>query len=258
MADFSTLYGERLSRALSSEDTSELFTTDRRKAAINEAQQWFNDQTECLQRTESITLLDGDGLYDLEAEISDADFMRIAAQGPELTITYASGSVVCYAGPKDFPRRTIAWLNTNLPGWRQLADGLPVGWYEQQEGGEYNIGIVPAPDIAGGDTWVLAVPYVVKAPALVNDNDQPFEIGNNPPAHLEPYHDALELYAAGLLEPLRRDWDQSIKLKTLAMQRVVAYKDRHAKKVGGQRVQQVYTGWPRRKRFGVSAYEDAV
>ncbi len=257
MADFVTLYGERLNRALSSEDTQRLFTTARRKAAINEAQQWFNTQTECLQRTESITLVDSDDQYDLEAEIADDDFQQIASQGPELTIAYASGRTAYYTGD-DFPRRTIAWLNQNLKGWRGLADGLPVAWYELKEGGQYIFGLVPAPDITGGDTWTLTVPYVVRPTAMSADADEPFTVGGNALAYLEPYHDALELYAAGLLELLRKDEERSQRLKGLAMQRVLDYKDKHATKPGGQRVQQVYTGWPRRKRFGVSPYEDAV
>ena len=49
MTLFSSLYSARLDRELGTDDSTVLFTTARRKAAINEGQAEFADLTECLR-----------------------------------------------------------------------------------------------------------------------------------------------------------------------------------------------------------------
>lgn len=234
MAAFSSLYGELLSKELGSEDTTQLFTTVRRKREINNAARWFVTQTECLIRTEIITLTDEDGEYDLEAEISDSDFGKVAKRGVTVKIVPASGSTRWLTGP-DLPRRTVEWLDDYNPGWRTATASTPTGWYEYREGGTHMIGLTPAPNIPVGDTWTLHVPYVVKVADMTNDNDVPFTIGGNVLSELEPWHDALVYYAASELEKLRKNTEQVVFLKQMAEARVLDWLDKE-RPVGGKSV----------------------
>jgi hypothetical protein len=112
---FSDLYGTELTRELGSSDTSTLFTTARRKAAINAAQLEFVKRTECLTRQTSITIVDGTQEYDLDA-IANADFGWISPQGPSIAIT--SGTTVRYLEGDDLEETSVERLNVEEPGWR--------------------------------------------------------------------------------------------------------------------------------------------
>jgi hypothetical protein len=257
VATFLELYGEELTEALSSSDTSLIFTTARRKSAINRGQRWFAEQTSCLVRTASITLVDSTDEYDLETEIADEDFLWLVPQGVRVKIV--SGSTTTFYAGKDFTRRTLAWLDANSPGWRTAADGRPCEWYERTEGGERFWGMTPAPDISGGDTWTALLPYAVKPEPMVADADEPFTVDGDALAILIPWHDALVHYAASKLELLRKDIERSQYFMGLAQQRVLDYRDKN-RPVGGRQV--TFKEHPY-NRVGVSrgagsGYEDTV
>jgi hypothetical protein len=226
---FLQMYGEQLDKELGSSDTSLLFTTAKRKSEVNRGQAWFVEQTECLVRETTIAIVDGTQEYDVEATITD--FLRVSKQNVELKITPSSGDPEYYAG-KEFPRRDIAWLNANMPGWRNLDDGRPICWYLQEDGGTVNIGIVPAPDVQSGETWVLTVPYVARPADMSADADEPFTVSSNVKKSLSPWHDALVYYAASELEKLRKNVPRSLELLQYAQSRVQDYKARMQPKGG--------------------------
>lgn len=232
---FLELYGDKLDRELGSADRTSLFTTVRRKAAINDAQEWFVTQTECLQRTEAIELTDADGEVDLEAEIADADFLWIAKQGPEIAADPGGGGEIVYYAGESFKRTTVQELNRENSGWRNLDPGAPEAWYERNEGGQHIFGIVPPPSIPGAATWTLSVPYVVKAAAMSADGDIPFTVSSNAKVSLIPWHDALVYYAASELEKLRKGLERSTFLRQQAESRILDYLDKR-RVPGGKRI----------------------
>lgn len=236
MSTFLELYGTLLDEALSSDDTSRLFTTAKRKAAINRAQLWFVKQTDCLIRRAEVALSDSTDEYDLESVISAADFLWLAPEGAEVQIVYVSGSPTTYVANPEFTRRSIPWLNRNRPGWRSAADGAPSEWYERREGGRWFFGMAPAPDITAGDTWTAWLPYVVKPADMSADGDLPFTVSSNSLAVLAPWHDALVDYAASKLELLRKDVERSAYFFDQAQSKVRDYKDKQ-RPVGGRQIQ---------------------
>lgn len=245
---FSDLYSTELTRLLGSSDTTARFTTVRRKDAVNEAQRWFVEQTSCLVRTEAITLVDDDGVYDLDAEIADADFLWIMPEGPEVAADPGSGGTVIYYAGETFPRRTVAWLNRHEPGWRTATAGVPQGWYELTEGGLQNFCLYPVPDIPAGATWTLNIPYAVKAAVMSADADEPFSISSNPLKRLFPWHLTLAKYAAHQLEMLRKDKQKSDQFLADAMRDIADFNDK-VRPVGGSRI--VYHTDYRRPRRGI-------
>jgi hypothetical protein len=198
---FLELYGVKLDRELGSADRTLLFTTERRKAAVNDAQQEWVRLTESFTREATITLVDGTQEYDLEVT---SDYQWLCEQGLEVTIVDGSGNTRTLAGD-DLPRRTIAWLNRYDPSWRSAAAATPIAHYIREADGTVLVGLYPAPSIAAGETWTLRVPYVARPADLSADADVPFSIAGNPKAALYAWHQALVHYAAGLLERLRKD-----------------------------------------------------
>lgn len=234
--DFLDLYGTRLDEALGSGDRSGLFTVALRKAAINEAQIWFLTETSCLSKTWPITLVQGQGEYDLEEIITDKTFLYINPdQGPRIEMTDASGQVSVLSGEDDFPRRTVSWLNQYRQGWQADSPGMPDCWYQRDEGAESIIGVTSAPNIPAGATWRLQVPYVYAPSELVQDTDEPFTVAGVTKRSIAPWHDALGFRAAARLELLRKGLDRSEIMQTLAQQRVDEYNARTTV-VGPQRL----------------------
>jgi hypothetical protein len=199
---FLELYGTELDRELGTSSTV-LFTTARRKAAINAAQLEWNERTECYTRSTTVALVDATQEYDLEVI---TDFHRISAQGVSIRITDADANVRYIEG-KDLDVTTVKELNEDEPGWRAVSAGTPTTVYERREGGVIYIGLHPAPSIDVGDTWVLMVPYVAIPADMSADADQPFSVSaaNNPITSLRPYHRGLVHFAAYDLEKLRKD-----------------------------------------------------
>lgn len=246
---FEELYNDALSRELGSSDTLNLFTTARRKAAINLAQRWFIVQTECLVSTASIALDDEDGEYDLEAEIGSDRFIQLATRQhrPRIECDPGGGGAIVYLEGRSFQRRSVPYLDQHLPGWRS-AIGTPDTWYETSEGGQRIFGMTPAPDIPSGATWTLKLPYVVLAADMSADADEPFTVSSNPKRSLIPWHDALAKYAAHELEKLRKGLERSAVLLQMAESRVLDYFDKQ--RVPGGAVVQVARSYRREARRG--------
>lgn len=200
---FLELYGTELTRELGSSDTSVLFTTARRKAAINAAQLEWNERTECYTRSTTIALVDGTQEYDLE---TITDFHRISAQGVSIRITDVDANV-SYIEGNDLEVTSVEKLNHDEPGWRAVPAAMPTKVYPRREGGVIYLGLHPAPDISVGDTWVLIVPYVAIPPDMSGDTDQPFTVSasSNPIASLRPFHRALAHFGAYDCEKYRKD-----------------------------------------------------
>lgn len=198
---FSELYGAELTRELGSADVSQLFTTARRKAAINAGQLKFVERTECLKKNTTIPIVDGTQEYDIEATVSDFGFLH--SDGPSIKIT--SGSNVRYIQGDDLEETSIARLNVEQPGWRAYSPGTPTAYYLDSDGGALNLGFVPAPDISGSDTWLVMLPYVAIPADMSADADEPFTVSSNPMKRLRFWHRAPVHYAAYDLEKFRKD-----------------------------------------------------
>jgi hypothetical protein len=235
---FSDLYGTELDRELGSADRTQLFTTARRKAAINAAQLEWNDRTECYTRQTTVALVDETQEYDLEATITD--FHRISKQGVSIRITPATGSVR-YVEGDDLEVTTLERLTHEEPGWRSAPASTPTHVYPQRNGGVISLGFHPAPNITVGDTWVALVPYVAIAPDLSADADEPFTVSAsaNPIKSLRPYHRALVHFGAADLEKYRKDTERG----AVQLQLFESYVERYKadmKPKGGQRVRFVH------------------
>lgn len=238
MTLFSSLYGSRLDRELGTDDSTVLFTSSRRKAAINEAQTEFADLTECLQRTAVVTLTGGTAEYDLNSTtvIPGGDFARFSAEQVQFRYTDASSIVTVLAGD-DLPRRDVDWLNRYEPGWQvstvaSSQQQMPQCYYERYDGGARYLGFWPTPSTGSSASMVAHVPYVAVPTALASDTAEPFTVNSSVRIDLRPSHPALVHYAAHQLEKLRRD-DQA---SDRQLQKFVGYVERfkqNARRKGG-------------------------
>ena len=222
--EFSTLYSDELTRRLGTDDSTDLFTTARRQAAINAAQEWFILQTGCLWKTAPINLVNGVSEYDLEIEIPDEEFIGLAAQAPDIKIVPSSGDTRYIAGDDEFPRRTEDWLNQEDPGWRAADSSTPTAWYDRFEAAQFILGITPPPLIASGEVWTLRVRHIVQADTMTADTDEPFTLDGSTKFSLRPYHPALADYATYQLEQLRKGLERSATFLGLAKAQVEDYK----------------------------------
>jgi hypothetical protein len=213
MSQFSDLYVNRLDEELRTDDSTRLFTTARRKHAINEGIRQFADLTEAFTKESSISCSNGVGEYDLLSTVNTtaADFVRLSQQLPEyrLKSSGSSGSTQ-YIGGQEFPRTTVQWLDQYEPGWRNSTGGTPQCWYERIQGGKRLIGMWPPPKITSSQTGTLRVPYVARPSSLTSDTDVAFKDSSLTTRNdLEPYHEAFAHYAAYRLEKLRVNTDAS-------------------------------------------------
>lgn len=201
---FLELYGEQLNIELASSDTSELFTTARRKAAINLGQDRFARATGCTRRYAELSMTDDVAEYDLEALITD--YIRRDA-APSIKITQVATGLVRYIqGAKQFPRFDVDELDRVRPNWRAAASTIPQIWYIDPNSGTSTLGVNPAPAIAVSETWKLIVPYIADPADMSATTDQPFTFSSNVMQRLIPYHQALVFFAAGELEKLRKNY----------------------------------------------------
>lgn len=215
MTQFSSLYSARLDRELGSEDSTILFTTARRKAAVNEGQAEWADLTECLQRQTSITLTAGTARYNLNSTlvIPAGDFGRFSKEQVQFRYTDASSAVQVLAGD-DLPRRDVEWLNRHDPGWQvstvaSSVAQLPSVYYLQDDGGGLYLGFYPTPSTGSSASMDALVPYLAQPTAMTDSTHEPFTLGGSVRTDLRPFHQALVHYAAYQLEKLRRDDEAS-------------------------------------------------
>jgi hypothetical protein len=200
---FVELYGEALHHELGSEDTTELFTTVRRKAAINRAQREFARLTQCFVVELANPLVTATATYDLDG-LSDQLFVNFMARPLRLRRTVIAGGA---ASETRLTRHDAAWLDRNREGWRDVpAEGVPDVWAFDVNGGSNNLVFNPRPLVPASETWDVLVPMLINPPDLSNDTDVPFSYpAGNPQMALEPFHWGLVHYAAAQLERLRKD-----------------------------------------------------
>lgn len=217
---FSSLYGTRLDRELGVDDSTVLFTTARRKSAINEAMAEFADLTGCCRRYSTVQVTGGTAEYDLHSTlvIAGGDFLRWSDEQVRFRYTDTAGTVQVLTGP-DLPRRTVTWLNTYETGWANSTVTstvlqLPQCHYERMDGSARWVGLWPTPGIPGSSVanssrGLLTLPYLARPAAMTSDAAEPFTFNSSVRIDLRPYHQALAHGGASLLEKLRKDTEAS-------------------------------------------------
>lgn len=224
MPNFSSLYGALLDRELGSADSTILFTTAKRKQAINEGIRTFADFTECLTVQSSLTLGQSTAVVSAEGTggerdlhssnvLTNRDFSRRAAQAVQYRHTDSAGTVTILQGP-DLPYRDILWLDQERPGWPVSTTGStsrqdPECYYLRPQGGALWLGFYPYPVVQTSQTASAILPYVAIPAPLTSDTQEPFEYNGAVRVDLRPYHQAAVHYGAAQLENLRRDVDRS-------------------------------------------------
>jgi hypothetical protein len=182
MPIYSSLYGTRLDRELGSEDSTVLFTTARRKAAINEAQEEFAQLTECLARQSTVTIAGGTGEYNLNSTsvIADGDFLRFSVEQVQFRYTDSNGDATVRAGD-DLVRRDVEWLNRYEPGWNTPStvsgQQLPSYYYLRPDGGALYLGFYPMPSTGSSASASAVVPYLARPAVMTSDTSEPFTVG---------------------------------------------------------------------------------
>lgn len=215
MAQFSALYGDALDTELGTADSTQLFTTARRKAAINEGQRQFVGLTECVVRRSSVTVSSSAREFNLNSTAilpgsSNGKFLRVSKAGPVyLTYDTAGTQQTVIAGDEDFPQRDEAWLDAAEPGWRSTNTGTPSAWYLRPDGGSMFFGLNCPADVSTSETAELLIPYVVRPSSMTADTHVPFRFSTLSRTDLDEFEQALVHYAAHKLEKLRKDTDAS-------------------------------------------------
>jgi hypothetical protein len=207
---FLQLYGEGLNIELGSDDNTQLFTTVRRKAAINAGQLEFIKRTKCFRKVATIALTHNTREYDLNSTlVTGKDFLSVWDDGVEYVLT--SGGTASYRSGPDFPRRDLSWLNQNQQGWRVAsASQYPQFWYLRDPAGSaVTLGLSEPPSITGTNTASITLPYVARCPDMSADGASPFNSDADAEAIrvVEPYHQALAHFGASVLERLRKNYD---------------------------------------------------
>lgn len=247
---FAELYGMALDHELGSYDTTELFTTVRRKAATNRAQREFARLTQCFVVELVQPLTTGVARYDLDVLAADA-FVNFMARPLRLRKTSASGVV-----EDRLARHDEAWLDVHRPGWANTPQrGTPDVWALDATNGVNQIALSPQPDVLGAETWALVVPVLLNPPDMVADTDKPFSWQGNAQMALEPYHWGIAHYAASLLERLRKDREAVESQLTLFGAYVQDYKATRRPRGGDLRVRQVRDYQRRARNSGSDVIE---
>ena len=209
---FTDLYTDRLNEELGTDDSTRLFTTARRKHAVNEGLRQFADLTEAYLRESSVTCSNAVGEYNVLSTVivPGGDFVRLAKQEPEyrLVSSGSSGSTQ-YVSGKEFRRTTVQWLDEYEPGWRQSTGGTPQYYYERMDGGQRRIGMYPPPKIGSSQVGTLRLPYVARPSSMTDDTHVPFTQGSTVRRDLIEYHQAFAHYGAHRLEKLRMQTEES-------------------------------------------------
>ncbi len=231
MTQFSSLWGRLLTQELGTEDSTQLFTDDRRKAGINDGLQEFADITECFVRVSSVTWPGGTLEIDLNDSsiVASQDYARLASkQSVEFRYTDAAGNVTYLSGD-DLRQTDVAWLNRYEPGWRTSTVAssmmqIPFRYYLRPDGGSLWLGMVPVPSTGSSASMAALVPYVARPAVLSASTSEAFTASGAVRADLRVYHRAAVHYAAHQLEKLRRDTEASDR----QLQRFMSYVARYS------------------------------
>jgi hypothetical protein len=211
---FSSLYTGRLDRELGTDDATQLFTTARRKAAVNEGLVEFAHLAECWQKNIAITIASTSlGEVDLHStrNIPAGDFLSITKEGVQFVYYDASSNLTALVGD-DLPRRDYNWLMRYEPGLfttstRITSTGMtmPQYYYLRKDGDALWLGFLPVPSSGSSATMWASVNYHAIPALLTSDSQEPYTTSSTVASSLRPYHQALVHYAAHALEKLRRD-----------------------------------------------------
>ncbi len=215
MVQFSSLYTARLDEELGTDDSTTLFTTARRKSAVNRGVEQFAELTECFLRWSTVTIIGGTAEYNMNAaaQVTDQDFIRLAQTPIEFKYT-VGGVETILSGQDHLPHRDLKWLDDNEPGWRlstvaATVKQLPTMTYVRVENAGYFLGFWPPPSTGAGASASALVPYVAKPPLITVDTVEPYTVSGAVRLELRTWHQAVVHFAAHQLEKLRRDTDAS-------------------------------------------------
>jgi len=251
MADFGALYQSELDLQLNNSDSNTLFTTARRKAAINDAAREFAVLTECYVRRATISVSCNTAEYVLS---TISDYARIAKDGlVEYHRTDSNGALTQLAG-EDFPRRDELWRNRYEPGWRTSTTPVehPQGYYLRPDGGRQLLGLSEPPDVGSSETASLIVPYVARPEPMTDSTHVPFtDASGNTRFDLVEYHQALPHYAAHKLLPLIGD-AQGAQQQLQAFMGYVARYNQNTRPKGGTHVTVARSYYRESRRGGFS------
>lgn len=267
---FSHLYSSALDAELGTDDSTRLFTTARRKNAINEALLQWADQTACLMRESTFSCSNGIAEYNLlsTANLSPGnagDFLRFGSQMPEYRLV-SSGSTAStqFIAGDQLPRRDIDWLNQNDPGWRGSTGGTPSGFYVRPSGNGYWLGLTPPPRIGSSEAGSVRLPYIAKPAVMTSDTEVPFTQNHGVGSgvvytrpDLEPYHQGLVHYAAYLLEKLRVNLEGA-QIQLQLFQQYVARYVRASEPVGPRTIRTARNYWQEVRARRGSGREDST
>ena len=197
---FADLYGEALHHELGSYDTTQLFTTVRRKAAVNRAQKEFARLGKIsLSKEVVIPVVAGTRDYNLDTA-SGSRFVAFGRSPLRLRQIVTANPLATTV--TSLVVRSTAYMDEVLPGWRDPASsGFPSNIVHDPSDGVNTLRFTPFPGIPASETWELVVPIAANAADMVLDSEVPFD--GRP--DVEPFHWALAHFAAAILERLRKD-----------------------------------------------------
>jgi hypothetical protein len=198
---FADLYGEAVNHELGSADVTQLFTTVRRKYAVNRAQKEFARLGKIsISKEVVIPVIAGTLLYNLDTA-SASRFVAFGRAPLRLRVTTVANSAKTAS---TLVIRSTAYADEALPGWRDSASsGSPQAIVHDPRDGINYLAFFPKPAIPASETWELVVPIQANAADMVLDTEVPFD--GRP--DLEPFHWGIAHYAAAQLERLRKDPD---------------------------------------------------
>jgi len=244
---FSSLYTSRLDEELGTDDSTTLFTTTRRKSAINRGIREFAELTECFVKWSTLTITNGSsGELDLSSQLSD--FIRLAKSPVGFEYIDASSFVTVLSGQDDLPMRDVKWLDDYEPGWRETtvstSQQMPQVTYIRTDGGQHFLGFWPPPSSGSSAAMSARLSYVAMPAVLTSDTNEPYGAAR---VDLRPWHQAAVHYGAHVLEKLRRD-DQASQAQ---LQQFLGYVSRYiqdTRKKGGQVITQARSYFRSRSR----------
>lgn len=225
---FEDLWGARLDRELGSADRTQLFTQERRQAAINEGAQEFCRLTDCLMLELRMGLVVHQPIYAAPQLTIAPDRAQLTRWLDPFVIEQTISGQRQVLEPPNFVKRSLQWMNRYSPGWRTAPDGSPQHYIIQRglAGFPLNPPLVPPvgdevfilnppPLINTGDAWTLVTRAGVLPQPLTAPDDLPFTVvaeidtevrTSPPPFELAYYSQALVHWGAYQLEKLRRNY----------------------------------------------------
>jgi len=211
MPDLSTLTGRLLDIELGSEDSTVLFTTARREAAVNEGIREFADLTECFRRSRQWTVTSTALFWNLlSTDVGSTDYVRLASErGPAFFIYSSLGSTqVRVLAGEELPQRSLRYMDVYEPNWQaqQLVTSSAYRTPDRFLLGGTQIAFWPRPSTSGSSAVFSGhVDYVAFPPRLTAATDVPYTVDGVIRYDLRPYHQAAVHYAAAQLEKLRKN-----------------------------------------------------